>query len=121
MRPSLRVTLVCAAMLLGGCARDYGSFYRETNRALEPRPVATEDVKVVKSARDLVTPWTGLGNYEGHAPTVKEAMDAARRECGRAGADYFILDIEPFELGELWNVHGTCAAKTPAAPRKAER
>jgi hypothetical protein len=118
MRHSLAlVTLLSLATLLGGCATDYGAFYRETNDALQPRPVPPEQVAVVRSAGDLVTPWTELGHYEGHAPTVKEAMDAAKRECGRAGADYFILDVEPFESRGVWTVVGRCAAKAATTQR----
>jgi len=121
MRPSLAlVTILSAAALLGGCASDYGCFYRELDHELQPRPVRPDEVAVMRSAGDLVTPWTALGSYEGHAPTVKEAMDAARRECGRAGADYFILDVEPFESRRSWYVHGVCAAKSTAKTPRGE-
>ena len=116
MRHSLAfITILSAATLLGGCASDHRSFYRETNRMLQPRPVPPNEVEAVAYAGDLATPWTELGRYEGHAPTVKEAIDAAKRECGRAGADYLILDIEPFESRGVWNVIGRCAAKAAAA------
>lgn len=105
-------TLLSASTLLAGCAVNYKSFYRETNRDLHPKPVAAAKVKVVKSRDDLRAGWTELGNYEGHAPTVKEAMDAAKSSCGRAGADYFILNVEPFESRGVWKVDGICAAKT---------
>jgi hypothetical protein len=111
------VSAVCAAILLGGCASDYGSFYSETDHERRPKPVPAESVWVVRSADDLGTPWSELGNYEGHAPTVKEAMDAAKRECGRAGADFFILDVEPFESRGVWKVDGRCAVRTAAPPQ----
>lgn len=109
------VALVSASTWTVGCASDYGSFHRETNRELQPVPVATEDVEVVGAASDLVSAWAALGTYEGHAPTVKEAMDAAKSTCGRAGADYFILvDVPPFESRGVWYVEGICAARIAA-------
>jgi hypothetical protein len=114
MRHSLAlVAILSGTAQLGGCATAYKSFYRETDHQLEPKPVHPEKVLVVESAHDLATPWSELGTYEGHAPTVKEAMDTAKRECGRAGADFFILDVEPFESRGVWNVNGLCAAKQP--------
>jgi hypothetical protein len=116
MRRSLAlVTFVSAVPWIVGCASDYGSFHRKTNRELQPVPVATEDVEVVRTASDLVSAWSALGTYEGHAPTVKEAMDAAKSTCGRAGADYFILvDVPPFESRGAWYVEGICAARIAA-------
>lgn len=115
MRHNLAVvTFLSASLLVIGCASNYKSFYRDTNRDLQPKPVAAEKVKVVKSASDLSASWAELGNYDGHAPTVKEAMDAAKSACGRAGADYFILNVEPFESRGVWKVDGVCAAKTAA-------
>jgi hypothetical protein len=108
------VVILSAATQLGGCASAYESFYRKTNHQLEPKPVVAEKVLVVESAGDLAAAWSELGTYEGHAPTVKEAMDLAKHECGRAGADFFILDVEPFESRGVWNVRGICAAKTAA-------
>lgn len=105
------VSVLSAATLLTGCATAYKSFYRETDHKLQPKPVAAAKVKVVKEAGDLSTPWAELGNYEGHAPTVKEAMDAAKRTCGKEGADYFILNVAPFESRGVWKVDGICAAK----------
>lgn len=118
MRHSLAlVTVLSAATLLGGCATAYKSFYRETDHDLRPKPVPAEEVKVVKSADDLRASWSELGNYEGHAPTVKEAMDAAKSACGKAGADFFILNVEPFESRGVWKVDGICAAETAAKKR----
>lgn len=115
MRHSLAlVTFLSASTLIVGCASNYKSFYRETDHDLKPKPVAAEKVRVVESASDLSASWSELGNYEGHAPTVKEAMDAAKSACGRAGADYFILNVEPFESRGVWKVDGICAAKTAA-------
>ena len=112
MRRSFAVTVLLAATLLSGCATAYKSFYRETDHDLKPAPVAAEKVRVVKSAADLRTAWSELGNYEGHAPTVNEAMDAAKDACGKAGADFFILNVEPYESRGVWKVDGICAAKS---------
>lgn len=109
------VAFVSALAWIVGCASDYGSFYRETNRELQPVPVATEDVEAVRAASDLGSAWSALGIYEGHAPTVKEAMVTAKSTCGRAGADYFILDVLPFESRGAWYVEGICAARITAA------
>jgi hypothetical protein len=112
MRHSLAlVSVLSAATLLTGCATAYKSFYRETDHDLRPKPVAADKVKVVKDRSHLDTAWSELGSYEGHAPTVKEAMDAAKRTCGRYGADFFILNVEPFESRGVWKVDGICAAK----------
>lgn len=112
MRRSFAIlTVLLAAALPLGCATAYKSFYRETDHDLKPAPVAAEDVKVVRSADDLRTAWSELGNYEGHAPTVREAMDAAKNACGKAGADYFILNVEPYESRGVWKVDGICAAR----------
>jgi hypothetical protein len=111
MRRSLVLASMLSGPLLGGCARAYDSFYRETVRDPMPEPVPPEEVLVVGSPAHLRTPWTELGRYQGHAPTVREAMDAARHTCGRAGADYFVLDVEPFEGRGVWRVVGICAAR----------
>ena len=105
------LTSLCAALLLSACAGPYRSFYRETNHKLKPAPIAAEKVKVVKSEDDLTSEWTEVGIYRGHAPTVKEAMEAAQGACGKAGAELFILNTEPFEAGGLWKVDGFCAAR----------
>lgn len=113
MRRSLAlVTILSAASLLSGCATAYKSFYRETDHQTKPAPVAAEQVRVVKAAADLSTPWSELGTYRGHAPTVKEAMDAAKRACGKAGADFYILHTDPYEARGVWKVDGICAMRT---------
>ncbi|MCA9706608.1 MAG: hypothetical protein KDK70_12215 [Myxococcales bacterium] len=100
-----------AAALLTGCATAYKSFYRETDHKTKPAPVPAAQVKVVKSKEDLEQAWTEIGTYKGHAPTVKEAMEAAQSACGSAGADFFILYTEPYEAHGVWKVDGFCAAK----------
>lgn len=120
MRRSLvLVTAAATATLLPGCASDYASFYRETDHERQPRPVPTEQVRVVARPSDLSASWAKLGDYEGCAPTVKEAMDAAKSVCGRAGADYFILGAPPYESRGVWTVDGLCAVKTLAEPSRA--
>lgn len=116
MRRSLAlVTVLSAVTLMSGCATAYKSFYRETDHKTKPKPVAAKAVKVVKSAADLRTPWSEIGHYNGHAPTVKEAIEAAQSACGTAGSDFFILNVEPFESRGVWKVDGICAiASTPA-------
>lgn len=104
-------TCLTAAALLSGCATAYKSFYRETDHQSKPAPVAAKDVKVVKSKDDLEQAWKEIGTYKGHAPTVKEAMEAAQGACGRAGADFFILYTAPYEARGVWKVDGFCAAK----------
>ena len=116
MRRSLALVTIAAATLVAGCASDYASFYRETDHERMPRPVATEQVRVIAQASHLSTSWSELGVYESHAPTVKEAMDAAKSACGRAGADYFILSVEPYESRGVWKVDGLCAVETAAEP-----
>ena len=108
------ILALSASTLALGCATRYQSFYRETETDLRPKPVPPEEVAVVRSRDDLRTAWTKLGDYEVHAPTVKEAMDAAKRTCGRAGANYFILDVPPFAVRGVWKVEGICAAETAA-------
>lgn len=110
-RSSVLLTCLSTALLLSACAGPYRSFYRETNHKLKPAPIEAEKVKVVKSADDLTTAWVEVGIYRGHAPTVKEAIEAAQGACGKAGAEFFILNTEPFEAGSLWKVDGFCAAR----------
>ncbi len=106
--------IVCLMTLVAApaCGSAYKSFYKKTNDDLAPAPVAPAEVKVVKSRDDLTSGWTELGIFRGKAPTVKEAMDMAKRECGRAGANYYILNVEPFQSEGGWKIDGICAAKT---------
>lgn len=111
MRRSL-VACLSAAVLLSGCASAYKSFYRETDHKTKPAPVPAAQVKVVKSEGDLDQGWSEIGLYKGHAPTVKEAMEAAQDACGSAGANFFILYTEPYEARGVWKVDGFCALGT---------
>ncbi len=103
-----------ASMGLAGCA--YKSSYRQTNFDVQTQAVPSAEVKVVKSKDDLVSAYTELGIYRGRAPTVKEAMDVAKNQCGREGAELYVLNVEPYESGGTWNVDGVCAvfAAAPA-------
>jgi hypothetical protein len=103
--------LALVVLVSSGCASAYSSLYKETNHNLHPKPVAANKVNVVKSRDDLSSAWTELGVYRGHAPTVKEAMDAAKQQCGNAGANYYILNTEPFQSEGSWKVDGVCAVK----------
>jgi hypothetical protein len=104
----LALLVLCAS----GCASAYSSLYKETNHQLHPAPVAAKNVRVVKSRDDLSSAWTELGVYRGHAPTVKEAMSTAQQQCGNAGANYYILNTEPFQSESSWKVDGICAVKS---------
>ncbi len=109
-RPALLTSCLALVMLVAsGCASAYSSLYKETNHQLHPAPVAAKDVKVVKAREDLSRSFTELGVYRGHAPTVKEAMDAAKQQCGNAGADVYILNTAPFQSENSWKVDGICA------------
>ena len=102
----LTLALVASSSLVG-CA--YKSSYRQTNFDVKTQPVPQDKVKVVKSKDDLSSAYTEIGNYAGKAPTVKEAIDVAKNQCGREGAELFILNVEPFESGGAWKVDGVCA------------
>jgi hypothetical protein len=103
------LTTLTAAFALGGCFGGYSSFYKQTNHQLDVAPTGPEQVKVVRSRADLTRTWTELGEYRGKAPTVQEAMDSAKLECGRNGADFYILNTDPFQSGGGWKVDGVCA------------
>ena len=111
MRFMLATSTLVLAFVTAGCAFAYKSVYKETNHSLHPTPVAAASVQVVKSRNDLTSSFTELGVYNGHAPTVKEAMDAAKAECGTHGANLYILNAEPFLSENVWKVDGVCAVK----------
>ncbi len=110
--PVLTLALVASSTLVG-CA--YKSSYRQTNFDLQPQAVPTAKVKVVKSKDNLTNAYTELGIYRGRAPTVKEAMDVAKNQCGREGGELYILNVEPYESGGTWNIDGVCAVFATAA------
>lgn len=108
-KPALLSSCLALVMLaVSGCATAYSSLYKETNHQLHPKPVAAKNVKVVKSRDDLTRSFTELGVYRGHAPTVKEAMETAKQQCGNAGADAYILNTPPFQSENTWKVDGIC-------------
>lgn len=104
--------LVLLASVTSGCAMAYRSSYRETNSSVNPQPVPAATVKVVKSRDELVREWVELGTYKGNAPTVREAMDAAKQMCGEQGADLFILNVPPFQSEGVYKIDGICAASS---------
>ncbi len=107
-----------ASSSLVGCA--YKSSYRQTNFDVQTQPVPQAEVKVVKSKDDLTSPYTEIGTYVGRAPTVKEAMDVAKNQCGREGAELYVLNVEPYESAGAWKVGGACAVfvAAPASDAK---
>ncbi len=113
MRPFLFLSrcAVVLALVSGGCAAAYSSMYKQKDGSFAAKPVPAKDVKVVKSRDDLVSKWAEVGSYRGHAPTVNEAMTAAKQQCGTAGADLFILNTPPFASENSWKVDGVCAHK----------
>ena len=106
IRSALTLALI-ASMGLAGCA--YKSSYRQTNFDTQTKPVPPKKVKVVKGKDNLVSGFTELGIYRGRAPTVQEAMDTAKNQCGNEGGELYILNVEPYESGGSWNVDGVCA------------
>jgi hypothetical protein len=109
------MTMIRSSMLLAltvlvgtsGCA--YKGMYKQTNSSASSKPVAPDKVKVAKSKDAVDKAWVELGVYAGQAPTVKEAMEAAQRECGNHGANFYILNTEPFQSENVWKVDGICA------------
>ncbi|MFO0637398.1 MAG: hypothetical protein U0168_31620 [Nannocystaceae bacterium] len=104
----LSSALVLFALAASGCASAYSSLYKETNHSLHPAAVAAKDVKVVKERDDLKRAWTELGVYRGHAPTVAEAMETAKQQCGSHGANLYVLNTAPFQSENHWKVDGVC-------------
>lgn len=96
-----------------GCT--YSSFYSQS--APSRRPLPPHAVKVVRSQADLVTPWSQLGRYRGTAPTVVQAIDGAKQKCAQAGAEFFILNTDPYPAGRRFRVDGICAGNN-APPRR---
>jgi hypothetical protein len=104
-------TALTLSLALGGCASAYKSYWKQTNFKQTPAPVKAKNVKVVKSRDNLTSQWVELGIYRGKAPTVKEAMTTAKAECGKHGANLYVLNVEPFQSNGGWKVDGTCGRK----------
>ena len=104
---SVLTLALVASSSLAGCA--YKSSYRQTNFDVQTQPVPQDKVKVVKQGEDLTSNYTEIGLYRGRAPTVREAMDVAKNQCGREGAELYILNVEPYESGGVWHIDGVCA------------
>jgi hypothetical protein len=103
--------LIALTLGLTGCAGAYKSYWKQTNFKQTPAPVPAKQVKVVKSRDDLSSEWVELGIYRGKAPTVKEAMDTAKVQCGQHGANLYVLNVEPFAAEGGWKVDGVCGRK----------
>ncbi len=99
----LALSLVCPT----GCA--YQGMYKQTNNSVTFAPVAPRNVQVARNKEAVSRAWTELGSYTGHAPTVTEAMDTAKQQCGAHGANFYILNTEPFQSEGVWKVDGLCA------------
>lgn len=110
---TVALTLALVVLASSGCA--YKEFYRQTAGGPAAPPVPPEAVKVVKSKDDLVSAWTQVGTFRGHAPTVKEAIAAAQRNCGQHGADLYVLNVEPFLSDNVYKVDGICGLFTESA------
>lgn len=98
---------VSAIAFATGCA--YKGMYKQTNNSVTAAPVSPNKVNVAKSKDAVDKEWVELGSYVGQAPTVKEAMDAAKQQCGAHGANFYILNTDPYESEGVWKVDGICA------------
>ena len=98
---------ISAIAFTTACA--YKGMYKQTNNSVTAAPVSPAKVKVAKSRDAVDREWIEIGSYVGQAPTVKEAMDAAKQECGAHGANFYILNTAPFESEGVWKVDGLCA------------
>jgi hypothetical protein len=111
MRFGLAFSLLLTTFAVSACSPAYVSRYNGKNHRIDAPPVAPADVLVVKSRDDLVSSWTELGAYRGKAPTVNEAMDMAKEQCGANGANLYILNVEPYASGGGFRVDGICALR----------
>jgi len=109
----MRLAFLALALGLAGCT--YTSFYSQSSPSRPP--IAPHAVKVVRTRADLVTPWSELGHYRGSAPSVAQAIDGAKQKCAQSGAEFFILNTEPYQSGRKFRVDGICAANE-APPRR---
>ena len=108
MRFALVLPLLLAAT---ACSPAYVARYNGTNHRIDAPPVAPANVLVVKSRDNLSSQWTEIGTYRGKAPTVVEAMDIAKEQCGAKGANLYILNVEPYASGGGFRVDGICALR----------
>ena len=104
----IRSAMIALAFSVSGCVMPYKSVYKQTQNA-DAAPVGPDRVHVARNRQAVDRQFVELGAYQGHAPTTREAMDAAKRECGRHGANFFILNTEPFQAEGVWKVDGVCA------------
>lgn len=96
---------------VAACSPAYVARYNGNNHRVDAPPVAPADVKIVKSRDNLTSGFTELGTYRGKAPSVTEAMDIAKEQCGSHGANLYILDVEPFASGGGFRIEGVCALR----------
>lgn len=111
----MRLLFIPWVVLLAVSGCTYTSFYSQSGTGGPPIP--TQNVKVVRSRGDLLTPWKEVGKYRGGAPTVDEAMNTARQRCAQAGAEFFILNMDPYLSGRRYRVEGVCAVPTAGPVR----
>jgi hypothetical protein len=103
---NLRTVLLPCVLVFTACA--YQSVYKQKGMDAG-KPIPAAKVAVARNREAVGKPVTELGGYRGKAPSVTEAMDAAKAECGRHGADFFILNVEPFASDGGYKVDGVCA------------
>jgi hypothetical protein len=111
MRLGPALSLMIVSFGLSACSPAYVSRYNGTNHRLDAPPVAPADVRIVKSRDNLTSEWTEVGAYRAKAPTVAEAMDMAKEQCGANGANLYILNVEPYASGGGFRVDGICALR----------
>ena len=75
MRFILATSTLVLAFAVAGCSFAYKSMYKETNHSLHPAPVASADVKVVKSKDELTSSFTELGSYKAVVETTKGTFE----------------------------------------------
>jgi hypothetical protein len=111
MRLALTLPLLVASFAVSACSPAYVTRYNGTNHRLDAPPVAPTEVKVAKSRDEITSSWTELGAYRGKAPTVAEAMDIAKEQCGANGANLYILNVEPYASRGGFFVDGICVLR----------
>jgi len=107
MAAHARFASLLLALTLPACA--HKSYYKETNK-LQPAAVAADKVTVFSGASEVRRNYVELGRYRGKAPSVKEAVDAAKAACGKAGGTMLIHSKLPYKAGERgYKVEAVCA------------
>lgn len=109
MRPLLSTLALSAFVLVTACAGGTGGSFRGRGNIPPQPPVASADVKTVASKADMSGDYTELGVAKGQAPSAQQAVNEAKNHCGRAGGTHLIMNTEPFQSGNSWQVDATCA------------